>query len=125
MAEVCTINRRESKVKRFFANKINMLQAPKAKSEVIQGVTPQRQRSYVVTRTRARKGKFHAKQTSETQKQRNAKQREKAPMQLAMQRDCSVTVVAKQRKATSRCREHKALVQHNRKTISYQKGMTY
>lgn len=111
-----------NKVKRFFVNKINTIQAPNAKSEVIQHVTSQDMRSYVMTRTRARKGKYHAKQTSETQKQRNAKQREKAPMQLAMQRDCSVTVVAKQRKATSRCRTIKALVQHKRKTISYQKS---
>ena len=74
-----------------------------------------RHKTYVHMCWRAHAGKFRAKQTSEAQKQRNAKQRNVSTTQLAVQRDCSVTVVAKQRKATSRCRGCKALVQHKRK----------
>ena len=96
-----------NKVKRFFVNKISTLRAPNAKSEVIQRVTSQDLRSYVLARTRTRAGKFRTKQAPETQKQRNTKQREKSTLQLAMQLGCSVTVVAKQRKATSRCRNSK------------------
>ena len=50
-----------------------------------------RRKTYVHMRwrARARTGKFRAKQTQETQKQRNAKQREKAQRNL----QCNVTVV--------------------------------
>ena len=43
-----------NKVKRFFVNKINTIQAPNAKSEVFQRVTSQDIRSYVMARMRTR-----------------------------------------------------------------------